>query len=243
MGIVTAGNPRSGQPANIAEPWPTFAPPMFPGCVLWVRADIGATVSGGVVASWTDNSGAGNTFTATSGHRPAYSATGGPSGQPCLVFDGSSSFMTSAASVTGITSNWTQFLVLKIPNTTQSNVILWSTGSNNGWGFDIAAGSRGVLWLGVGAQTFGNNTTVWESWTNWDTAGVNTTCEVNGVATTSSASITPVAGTGGSVIGATGTPGNFAAFSLWEIIVYTRPLLATERAQVDTYIHATTRAW
>lgn len=142
MGIVTAGNPRSGLPANLAEQWPTFAPPMLPGCVLWLRADIATTVSGGVVTSWTDNSGAGNTFAATGGHQPAYSPTGGPSGLPCLTFDGATTYMTSAAPVTGATSNWTQFLVLKIPNTSQSNAILFSTGLTNGLQLHRVVGGR-----------------------------------------------------------------------------------------------------
>lgn len=228
--------------ANLGEA--SFSPANL-APVLWLRADKGITLNGGNVSAWADQSGNGNNFTGTSGHQPAYNASGGPNSLAALVFNGTSSFMTSAASVTNITSNWTQFMVLKIPNTTQANAILWATGLLNGWGFDInTTGNRGVLENGIGAFSFSSNTTVWEEWANWDTSGVNTTCHVDGSAVASLGSISPTAGTGGSVIGCQGNgSSSFASFSLWELIVFARTLSAADITRVESYIRSVTAIW
>lgn len=68
---------------------PLFVPTQLPGCVLWVRADQGVTVSaGGGVSQWNDLSVRGNNLTqATLSKQPTYNASD-PSynGQPTLSF-------------------------------------------------------------------------------------------------------------------------------------------------------------
>jgi hypothetical protein len=221
-----------------------FAPTQLSGCVLWLRADMGITLSSGVSA-WGDQSGAGNGFSqATRGSQPGFSASGGPNGTPYVSFNGTSSGMSSSAPVTGITQNWTQFALLQNNNLTTPSQIIFATGLTNGWGFDNASGSRGVLNLGTGAQTFGSATSNWELWTNWDTSGVNTTCHVNGSAVTSTGNISPGAGTGGSTLGAdNGGASNWWYGNLGELIVYNRTLTANEIAHVEAYVRARTAAW
>ena len=55
-----------------------FAPPQIPGCVLWLRSDLGVvtTAGGKSLSSWADQSGAGNSATAGAA-TPTYSASGG----------------------------------------------------------------------------------------------------------------------------------------------------------------------
>jgi hypothetical protein len=61
-----------------------FVPTMLPGCVCWLRGDLGITLNGGNVAAWADQSGNGNNAVqATAGNQPAYSATG-YDGLPCV---------------------------------------------------------------------------------------------------------------------------------------------------------------
>jgi len=55
-----------------------FAPPQIPGCVLWLRSDLGVvtTAGGKSISSWADQSGSGNTASAGAA-TPTYSASGG----------------------------------------------------------------------------------------------------------------------------------------------------------------------
>lgn len=55
-----------------------FTPPQIPGCVLWLRSDLGVvtTVGGTTISSWADQSGLGNTASAGAAS-PTYSASGG----------------------------------------------------------------------------------------------------------------------------------------------------------------------
>jgi hypothetical protein len=222
-----------------------FTPTQLSGCVLWLRADLGISLSGGAVTDWVDQSGAGNIFAqAGRGSQPVYSSSGGSNGTPYLQFNGTSDGMSTSAPVTAITQNWTQFAFLQNNNFTTPNQYIFATGLTNGWGFDNAAGSRGVLNLGTGAQTFGSATSNWELWINWDTSGVNTTCHVNGVAVTSTGNIAPAAGTGGSTLGALNAgASNWWYGNLGELIIYNRTLSANEIGHVEAYVRARTGAW
>ncbi len=58
--------------------------------LLWLRADVGVSVSSGVVTSWADQSGNGHNFAARSSpNRPAWSATAWSSNRPGIVFGSS----------------------------------------------------------------------------------------------------------------------------------------------------------
>lgn len=55
--------------------------------LLWLRADRGITLNGSDVAAWADQSGNGYDFAQTAaGKQPAFTASGGPGGQPALDF-------------------------------------------------------------------------------------------------------------------------------------------------------------
>lgn len=79
-------------------------PSDLPGCVLWLRADIGITLSSGNVAAWSDQSPNGNNFTAAGAAQPTYNAA--PiNGRPTVRFNGTSSSMACANNVaTGVPS-------------------------------------------------------------------------------------------------------------------------------------------
>jgi hypothetical protein len=224
-----------------------FVPMDVSGCVLWLRADLGiifATAGSTPVMEWADQSGSGNHFYQLGANQPTYSASGGPNGTPCIQFNGTSEGMSSSTSVTAITQNWTQFALLQNNNLTTGNQLIFATGLTNGWGFDNAGGTRGVLQLGVGAQTFGSATSNWELWTNWDTSGVNSTCQVDGTPITATGNISPVAGTGGSTLGAfNGGASNWWQGNIGELIIYDRTLTANEIARVDAYVRSRTHVW
>jgi len=74
-------------PAGITQTvYAPFVPTSIPGCQLWLRADLGITISTGV-SRWADQSGNGNhALQATSGQQPTYLPNGGPTGGPALGF-------------------------------------------------------------------------------------------------------------------------------------------------------------
>lgn len=68
-----------------------FLPTDVSGCILWVRADLGVTSSGGLVTVWADQSGQGNNLTASGAQRPTVVA--GP--PPYLAFTAASQLLDS----------------------------------------------------------------------------------------------------------------------------------------------------
>ena len=63
-------------------------PTQLAGCVTWLRADLGITLSLGNVTTWADQSGKGNDAVAPAGREPPYNVSGHQiGGQPTLFFD------------------------------------------------------------------------------------------------------------------------------------------------------------
>lgn len=63
-------------------------PTQLAGCVTWLRADLGITLSLGNVTTWADQSGKGNDAVAPAGREPPYNVAGHQlGGQPTLFFD------------------------------------------------------------------------------------------------------------------------------------------------------------
>jgi len=108
---------------------PTFAPPMIPGCVLWLRADLGTTIATGV-SQWNDQSGTGdsnkNCAQATGSAQPTLNVMDGQyNNQATLSFASGSSqrlFSGTWASALAIPSTW--IVVGHDSMTTSTNVML-----------------------------------------------------------------------------------------------------------------------
>ena len=81
---------RHGHGHSAVSPRPRgggFVPPRLSGCALWLRADLGWTVTGSGVSAWLDQSGAGhNASQVTDARRPAYLTAGGVNGHPGVHF-------------------------------------------------------------------------------------------------------------------------------------------------------------
>lgn len=82
-----------------------FVPTQVPGCVLWLRADMGITFANAptntLVSGWADQSGNGNNASqSTSGSQPGY-ATGVMNGAPALTGNGTSYWMQTSAFTLG----------------------------------------------------------------------------------------------------------------------------------------------
>lgn len=75
-----------------------FALARLSGCVLWLRADLGITLSGSNVSGWADQSGNGNNASqGTSANQPSYNVADSQyGGRPTVQFSGSQ-FMSLAS--------------------------------------------------------------------------------------------------------------------------------------------------
>ncbi|MDO8543893.1 MAG: LamG-like jellyroll fold domain-containing protein [Opitutaceae bacterium] len=99
------------------------------GMRLWLRADAGITSSGGLVATWRDQSGLGHHATQTnSSYQPALVANA-VSGLPIVRFDGSNDFMQWPAALTSGLAQADAFVVVRSAVATHSSSHgLWRLG-------------------------------------------------------------------------------------------------------------------
>ncbi|MBK6622897.1 MAG: hypothetical protein IPG32_19300, partial [Saprospirales bacterium] len=96
-------------------------------CSTWFDAGAGVTDSlGGVIATdegvgtWNDQSGNGRHATQTTDtDRPVYKATGGPGSKPCIQFDGTDDFLSTATHFWG-SDDMTVIVVTKVANATRN---------------------------------------------------------------------------------------------------------------------------
>jgi hypothetical protein len=73
-----------------------FTPSQLPGCVLWLRSDLGVTgspVASGSISAWSDQSGQGNNATVPAGTVP-YSPNTGINGFPVIGSTGNTDVLT-----------------------------------------------------------------------------------------------------------------------------------------------------
>lgn len=214
-------------------------PLQVPGCVLWLRADLGVTLNAGNVSAWADQSGLNNNFTqATGGLQPPWNATGAPNSLPSITFNAST--YLKGPVVTNVQHNWTMFIVLKNNSAASNSQFAFSTGTGNGVGFGVAPGKqRALLDVGVSYVFPGSSliTTSWEQWTAEDSSSVDT-LRANGTdqGTLTNGPFTPNAATGNGFIGIANTLTNGWTGSIAEILVYNMALTPTQVAFVESYL-------
>jgi len=143
-----------------------WTPALLSGKLLWVDdSTLGGDISGGVVASWTDKSGAGHPLTqATGSKKPAGSLTGGPNGLGYVETDGVDDFLR-------VTFTLAQpsfvFLVTKKITSAQNNPRFMDGASANSMDLftaGAAPGSNTTLSLSAAAGTFTSNSATLTDW-------------------------------------------------------------------------------
>lgn len=178
-----------------------WSPAWLPSMSFWVRPDKGLTVSGSNVTAWSDSSPAGNNLSqGTGAKQPTYSATGGPQGQPDIVFGGAQSLDGTAAPFN--TNSFTLFIVLKGASASNSAFAYSCGNASNGVsvGIGVVSGTkREANWNGVATSDDSTAvaTTNWEKWTLAGTSAPAQSFRVNGSAHTitnaTTSAITPAA--------------------------------------------------
>ncbi len=221
-----------------------FTPSAISGLTLQLRAD---DLSIGSVASWSDQSGAGRTFTAAGAAQPTVVANQFGS-LPGVQFT-TDDVMTTAATTAQLTTNsqFTIFYVVKLTGPASSVVasyendaLLAEVGGNMGTHVKDNAGTPAILgfnWDGnedVASQnaTYNNALLI-----RHDHDNVNVRVSVNKAA---AASVASGQSTGASNatwrIGQSFSSGNFLEAVIGEILVYNRLLSAGEITQVQGYL-------
>jgi len=144
-----------------------FIPSRLPGCMLWLRADLGVTLNGATVSSWADQSGNGVTVTqGTTSKQPTFNAgtAGVLNGLPTLQFaqgslqilsspvnytnGGAASIFSAVAPVAG------SFFNTRIFETLNSNG--YYLGMGNAGGPNWRAIINGTFGTGAGTTANGN---------------------------------------------------------------------------------------
>jgi hypothetical protein len=103
------------------------SPAPVPGCLTWLRADAGVTITSGKVSSWTDQAGADqNGLQGTATYQPTLVA-GALNGKPVVRFNGSGMYFSSPVSPT----SFSIFVVGKNSKPTESYSMILGPGGNN----------------------------------------------------------------------------------------------------------------
>ena len=229
---------------------PAFVPTKIAGLSLWLRADLGITVTGSGVSTWADQSGGGRNVTqGTDAKRPPWANNTGPNNTAGLTFSGTQ-FLQNAGSNMGTGSqNWTWFVVFNVGSTAfGQNIVINGNRALDGWGATVAetaATKREVLACAIAFDVgAGAASTSFEAWTIQDTAGTQS-MRVNGSSVALVPNNTaPNAPTATMTVGmATDGITNPLVGVVSEIIAYNAVLTAGQITQVENYIRSRTAIW
>ena len=107
--LMRRGGVRWGSQVSASVP----GPDSISGLQLWLRADLGVTVSGSGVSLWEDQSGNGRDYEQGTDNRRPTVSSGGLGGQDALAFDPSSNpqHLTSASAFPALSSAYSIFAV------------------------------------------------------------------------------------------------------------------------------------
>jgi hypothetical protein len=223
-----------------------FQPTNLPGCVLWLRADLGVTVSSGTntVTNWADQSQSND-----SNKNLTAGATGSPqlkstdpnyANQATITLNGTTDYFTSGTWATSLPSPYTWIMVAHVPSTTV-NVLIDSNDATDvdGMLVGVESGSPPTLLSERGsaisiAQAWGSPTVLL-----CEANDPNSTIYYNNLTVAqTTGSIMPgnfVSLTVGSVDIAASGGGDFWAGSIAELIAYSGILGVDSKAVLRSY--------
>lgn len=231
----------------------TSVPQQASNLLLWLRSDVGVTYAAGKVSAWADQSGNSNNASQGTGNLQPALTTGAINNSilPAITFNGTSQYMSMGADFANLTTGASIFLVLDPTS---------SSGTGDPCAFGNAANSDAIF-----AQTVGQNAKLftYHGSTSSSVATTNTpltissyqllemtflqgsgsgtgtgTIFVNGTQekqSTTMQNLNNVSRTKnyvGTGIGLT----NYFQGSIAELLVFSAPLSASQRASVESYV-------
>lgn len=222
---------------SILPPFPTR------GLAWWSSADFGVELANGNVAGWLDRSGNGAHLSqGASSKYPTLSATGGPTGGPCLTLSSASTqCLSNNALVIGPTV-WTYFSIHKFTSSASNPTVLSFGGSGstgNTFTLDTASGNRNVAAVGVASRLDGAAVvSTWEVWVATND-GTTTLFWVNGVQQSLTNATTQAATSPAGVnVGFNTNVSNFFTGSIDTQGAFSTNLSAAEVAVLNRYLGA-----
>lgn len=232
-------------PAGITQTvYAPFVPTSIPGCQLWLRADLGITISTGV-SQWNDQSGTGHNVTqATTGNQPTYFTSGGPNNLPYINFGagGTTVGLFNAGASPISATNCTLFIVLQTTNPGLASFqFAMGFGVSNGIQMGVPDNSaRSLYFGGIGAAADGPPSSSWEIWGATASSAPLQTFYLNGVLRTLTPNnVVAIAATNQISVGNFSAGGSFSwAGNIAECIAFNTILSAAQIAEVNNYLNA-----
>ena len=90
-----------------------YVPTDLAGLTLWLRGDLGVTLTGSDLATWADQSGHGNHFASVAGHRPTVAAAA-VNGHDAIAFSAAGAQYLLGPALSAILSQTTQHTILAV---------------------------------------------------------------------------------------------------------------------------------
>ena len=229
-----------------------MVPTQLAGCVTWLRADLGVTLSLGNVTTWADQSGKGNDAVAPGGREPPYNVAGHQiGGQPTLFFDptggaGTEKLLQLPPGAFGALTAMHAFVVHRRVAATESiasRTGFWHIGTDNttaetmpGTDLHVRDGAASLVTYDTGTppKVPLNQSQVYEvqatsgSWSN----ALNGIPQGSSVTNTPAFYATPLLGGNTQVV-----PFNFYYGDWAEVIVFNRILSVSERGLLINYLN------
>jgi len=214
----------------------SFMPlPSISGLTAWFRSDLGVVSTGGIVSAWKDQSGLAQNVSSV-GPNILYSGTGGAKNLPYLSFNDSE--LQGAFAFPGGTNSQENFIICSYTSL-PGNAYLIDFGSNKE--ITLLYGTQGQvdIYNGnfVGSTTMVPANTPFVADSIWSNGGASDSISLNGA--------TPSVGSaGGFAISTQLTIGNFGGGNngimgaMYEVIIFDRILLSSERNTILNYITA-----
>ena len=216
-----------------------FKPSDIAMCKLWLRADLGVTLSEDRVSSWSDLSGNGGSATQTAAAAPRYGQAAGPGAIAYVQFDGGEALSVEGAALDG--APMTVFAIAShVPD---------------GEGWIVGKGKDAAMNYGVRQDSAGKLSAaysggVFRAGGDFNATGAKPVCGLvemttsstalrrNGAETSDSSANTMTTNTDAMSIGARATGSSYDAFfqgRIYEIVIYNAVLSAADKRALEGY--------
>lgn len=215
-----------------AAPPSPFLPTSVAGCVLWLRADLGVTLSSGVSA-WADQSAAGHSVSEST-NKPTFNASGAlGNSQPSISFTGNTQLKSATWGV-ALPQPLTLFIVAK--QITSGTKYLFDNLSDPTQCFVF--GQAPTTLLDCGNPTDTNNTYDTTQPSIFIVTFNGASSNIRLTANTPQANQNMgAAGLTGTTIGNYAGGGSFAGWEIAEVALFSNVVSSTDAASLNSYAH------
>jgi hypothetical protein len=219
--------------------------------LLWLRSDVGVTSASGKVSAWADQSGNSNNASQTTGTLQPSLTTGAINSGvlPTIAFNGTSQYMSLPSDFANLTSGVSVFVVLDRTSTTGTDVAFTCGNASNANA--VIAETTGqnaelVCNGGTNSNVTTTNTPITantyllleETYAPGSTNGTGT-IYVNGVQKAQATNmVSTLANTtrSSNLVGTGIGLSNYFTGNIAEVLVYSAPLTASQRAMIESYV-------